>query len=76
MTISRVGAYRDAPDKKGAGLFIDKSIDQTGIKDVLSRLLFNPKFTKAARAISLKNASVKQIDPVAKVMECCEGLLS
>jgi len=60
--------------KRGAGLFVDKTVDQESIKKALSRLLIDQKFTEAARAISLKNTSVQQADPVANVIECCEEL--
>lgn len=62
-------------EKSGAGIVVGNNVEQPDLTDALNRLLYDPKFTEAAMAISLKNTSVRQVNPVAKVVEICKNLL-
>jgi hypothetical protein len=52
-----------------------RDADQIKIQQDLVRLMTEPEFSAGSRRIAEKNAGLNQLDPVATIVDHCEGLL-
>lgn len=62
-------------EKQQAGICVRRDSDQNKIQQDLERLMTEPEFSDASRRIAEKNVGLNQLDPVATIVDHCEGLL-
>jgi hypothetical protein len=62
-------------EKQHAGICVRRDADQNKIQQDLARLMTEPGFSAASRSIAEKNVGINQLDPVATIVDHCEGLL-
>lgn len=62
-------------EKQQAGICVRRDADQSKIQQDLARLMTEPEFSVASRRIAGKNAGLNRLDPVATIVDHCEGLL-